>query len=310
MKKQKKIFAMSKIKYPAISFLTGSVCVIISLLLIKQHRSDLKKNDGFSVGQIYSSFKPTENWNAEVNSKISTQELSSILSKEFFYLGKGHQSFVFENKADQIVIKFYKFPSEMRSFAFLAHPLSGLKKKRKEIIRYNLDKYHKTKESHKLAFNNFFKESKLLSAQLSKTLDCPYEITIVDRIGNKYKVLLKNTHFLIQKKGSLLFDQLDKLLIESRIEDIKEIISNTVDFMQKRALGRIIDLDPAIEKNFGLIAMLPFQLDTGRLAYNLTEPTKEEAYQEALHLTAPIKEWVISHAPSLLEYYTGLFTEL
>jgi hypothetical protein len=122
--------------------------------------------------------------------------------------------------------------------------------------------------------------------------------------------LLKNTHFLIQKKGSLLFDQLDKLLIESRIEDIKEIISNTVDFMQKRALGRIIDLDPAIEKNFGLIGMLPFQLDTGRLAYNLTEPTKEEAYQEALHLTAPIKEWVISHAPSLLEYYTGLFTEL
>ena len=282
------------------------ILVLISipaLVLFKLDKTKTKKNDGFSINQIYSNHKDKQNWQHEINTNISEDELSSIFSKNFFYLGKGHQSIVFENKEDHVVVKFYKFPSEMRELSFFSHPLSQFSKRRQTIFKYNLSKYHNTIESHRLAFSCYAKESGMLAAQLSKSTDCPYTITIIDRVGNKYFVSLKDTHFILQKKGSRFFDKLNFLLSNGKEDDIKKVIKNTFTFIHQRFLQGIIDDDPVISKNFGLYDLRPFQLDTGRLRQSPRSISSQEAKQETLKITAALEEWIHKNCPQLINYY-------
>ncbi|MBM3207307.1 MAG: hypothetical protein FJZ57_01705 [Chlamydiae bacterium] len=282
------------------------ILVLIStpaLTLFKLDKTKTKKNDGFSINQIYSNHKHRQSWKHELCANISKEHLNSIFSKTFFYLGKGHQSVVFENKEDQVVIKFYKFPSEMREFSFFSHPLSQFSKKRQSIFKYNLSKYHNTIESHCLAFSSYAKESGMLAAQLSKSTDCPYTITLVDRMGRNYFVSLKDTHFILQKKGSRFFDKLNCLLANGNEDDIKKVIHNTFMFIKQRSLQGIIDDDPVLSKNFGLYELQPFQLDTGRLRESSFSISRQDAKQETLKITAALEDWINKNCPQLLNYY-------
>lgn len=277
--------------------------IVLLGAFIGMNRFFLRHNKGFCIGQIYSSQPVKGSWDAKSSSIASSEELKEIFSQPFSYLGKGHQSVVFESEDKKYVLKFYKFPSHMKTGGWMAEPLSRFTDKRKAIRCYNENKFIETKASHLLAFTDFQEESGLIAVQMNKTNNCPYIVSLKDPLLHPYQVALKDTFFVLQKKGELIFPTLTTLVKEGKIDEVKAIIDNVLSFVIQRSFKGIKDEDAILEKNYGLLRSHLFQLDTGRLKINSSMKNQEDAKNEALKVTEPLKNWLSNVSPELLQYY-------
>jgi hypothetical protein len=175
-------------------FLSSLFCFILMLIGLDRHF--FKQNQSFSIRNIYSILPYEANWNFEQNSLLSAEELSSILDQPFTYLGKGHQSYIFESANGRYVLKFYRFPSHLRPFPWLNHPVGyHFDEKRIGIAQYNEKKLQDTLESYQLAFSHFHEESGLLMIHLAKTTNFTKHVILVDSLKQSYLVPLQETSF-------------------------------------------------------------------------------------------------------------------
>ncbi len=193
--------------------------------LYKLNGRFLKENDQFCIGHIF----------REIPKRIKTE------GPKFHYLGKGHQSFVFESEDGTQVIKFYRYPSHLRAFSlkFWSHP--------KEI--YNIKKLHDSLESYKLAFSELKEDCGLLDSTFKSA-------TLIDKSGAKYTVSLDDTTCFMQKKAGKIFPVKG---------DATLLFSSLIDLIKRRTEKGIVDLDPVLKKNYGVVDGKVILIDIGRL---------------------------------------------
>lgn len=277
--------------------------ILLTIAFVSMNRFFLRHNKGFCIGQIYSTQPIDGAWDPSSYSSVSLEELEDILTQSYSYLEKGHQSVVFESEDKNYVLKFYRFPSHMRVAGWMARPVTRFTDKRKAIRNYDENKFVETKKSHILAFKSLREESGLIAVHMNKSENCPYTVNIKDPLNHPYQVALKDTFFVVQKKGQLIFPTLAELIREGKVTEAQSIINNTTSFVLTRSLKGIKDEDPILEKNYGLLGSHLFQLDTGRLKISPSIKNIEDAKNEALTITEPLKNWLSSVSPDLLEHY-------
>ncbi|MCX6989720.1 MAG: hypothetical protein NTX49_01450 [Chlamydiae bacterium] len=287
-----------------------TLCLLLggSFSLLDRHFT--RNNKGFCVWQIYSHQPQNTSWDERGSSSLTTQELQEVFSQGFSYLGHGHQSLAFESNDGQFVLKFYRFPGEMRVNGWIVRPITRFKNKRRAIQKYDENKFIQTKLSHALSYDCFKEESALLSIHLEKSLNCPYVVTLTDHLHAQYTVPLKDTCFILQKKGELFFPTLDKLFKEERIPELKEMIHNVLTFIVQRSLKGLKDDDAVLQKNYGLLGTKLFQLDTGRLKKNLSLMKLSAAKEEARIIVEPLRNRLQALSPELLQYYNDTLEEI
>ncbi len=200
--------------------------LVFSFFLYKLNGKFLDDNDQFCVGHIFPAFP-----------QVVKDE-----GPRFYYLGKGHQSFVFESEDKTQVLKFYRYPSHLRAFSlkFRKHP--------KEL--YNIQKLKDSLESYELAFSELREDCGLLDCPSIKT------VTLIDKSGNKYAISLELTTYFIQKKAEKIFP-----LKGNR----NEVLSSLIDLIRRRTEKGIVDLDPVLRKNYGIVDGKVILIDIGRL---------------------------------------------
>lgn len=270
----------------------------------------LKSNKGFTIWQLYSNHTEYIHWDAQTNTTLSLIELEKIFSHPFTYLGKGHQSIVFESADHDYVLKVSLLHSDLRRLGWLKRPLSRITHQRDLIESKNKQNFMETKQSHAFAFSSLKSASGILVLHMDKSLNFPFTALLTDPLGHTYSIPLKDTFFLLQKKGTLVLPTIQNLLDKKEMGLAKEAIDNLISLIYIRSLNGIKDDDPVIKKNYGFYGTEAFQLDTGKLRKEPMLESPTAAKKETITLTEPLESWLATTSTELLSHYRNTINRL
>lgn len=206
------------------------------------------------------------------------KEIEEILAQKFHYLSSGGQAWVFVSEDQKYVVKFFK-----------GH------------IRNKKGKLEQDLKSCQLAFDALKEETGLVFLHLGQTATLK-PLQLVDKIGIEHSIELNKTDFLLQKKGILLYDHLQKLMDAGDPAGAKEALSSVCQLMIKRCKKGIFDEDARIHCNLGFIGKQPILLDTGRLKWDENRKNPEIYQKDLRKITLKLKIWLENHYPELCAY--------
>jgi hypothetical protein len=267
------------------------------------------QTEGFSLQKILSNQPYSQKW----ETGLPSAEIAEILKQPFYFLGSGGQCYAFVSADNAYVIKFFK-QHHMRPLPWLENlPLpSFLDYYRKKILR-DREKRGEARifSSYKIAYENLRNETAFLYLHLTKTDLFHRSLTLVDKLGIAHQIDLDTTEFALQKRATLTYRHLKKLLRRGEIEAIKECISSLLNLFAKRGKLGIQDMDPVISKNFGFIGTEAIEIDLGSFVYN--DDYKKPYYykRDLFNETFPLKRWLAKkHQGELLEHYQKVLDEI
>lgn len=136
-------------------------------------------------------------YNSSWESEAPTTEIRALLSKPFYYLGRGAQAFVFESEDGQYVIKLFRCSPKI-------HPWRGWIRKnflKRKDRRTAEEKIQFLFGACKLAYSQAADLTGLTYIHLNPTKELG-STTLFNRMGRKIPVDLNRCRFAIQKKRS------------------------------------------------------------------------------------------------------------
>lgn len=228
----------------------------------------------FTILRITSNLKYNPQWETAPLSSEEQSHIKEILNQPYSYLSKGVQSFVFASQDGQYVIKFFRH-DHLSSPPWA--PWDMGKKHKKE------NKLHKDFLSYKIAYESLQKETGLVFLHLNKS-NFNQNLDLVDKLGIHHQIPLGRFEFLIQKRASLLYTALDKMIQAGRLDDAKETLTKLVLLLAHRSQQGIFDKDPDLNTNFGVIGTQPMQIDVGRFRKATPKLDKNEIIRITDHL--------------------------
>ncbi|MES2273624.1 MAG: hypothetical protein V4487_05495, partial [Chlamydiota bacterium] len=149
--------------------------------------------DGFSPRRI----QALENGPSDIWSK----EAECALSQDFFYIGRGRQSFAFASEDGKYVIKLlrtdiFKSPFWLRAMNWKSY---GEKLRTQQSLQKQF-----VLNSFSLSYEELRNQTGVLALHLGKTESSGKRLTLVDSMGCKYRFPLENTSFILQYKQPIL----------------------------------------------------------------------------------------------------------
>jgi hypothetical protein len=233
-----------------------------------------------------------------------------LLKENFFYKEKGSQSFVFFNKDQTAVLKFFRcnryfIPSFLTPDS-LPQFLKDIYEEKRRIKEEN---WFLLMKSCSLAHERLDKECGLLFVHLHESDNLSSKLMIEDKIKRQFIIDPNTTLFIIQKKATLLYDFLKDCKIKGDLSQAKLGIENLFKLIRCRQEKGIGDRDPALSKNIGFIGVNPIFLDIGQfyLDENLTE---EKKIAEIVKMCAKITPWIEQHCPEFLPFFEEALSHL
>jgi hypothetical protein len=237
------------------------------------------RSDGFSPFLIQTK--------SSMQTFISKEEGISVLNQPFYYLARGRQAYVFESHDKKWVIKFF-------NQSYFATPFYMRLFGEKEINKRNLrKKFYET--SYQLSFDEL--DDEIYCVHLGNGGDFP-EIVVYDNINQNINIDLRNTSFVLQKKGKEIFDYFSDVFEKEGDEGLKKLIDSFVYALNLRLKNSIIDLDNDFQHNWGGAEGKIFQLDPGRLC-KVENLSKEKELNKTC---TKLRRWLLEHHPSVVPY--------
>ena len=248
----------------------------------------------FKPSKIVTYHHSTE-WSLPLLSEEEQKEIDRILNQKFTYFDKGSQSYVFISEDKKHVLKFLK-QCKLRPRTWLAYiPLSFNPYRQQKL--FFQEKRRRTFDAQKIAFTEFRKETGLLYAHLNRTNNLQKSVELFDKKGRGYTIALDNTSFSIQKKVNLVYPHLSELIKQGNQEKAKKVISSFCSLVDLFAQKGVIDHDPIVRKNFGVLDDEVIQFDIGRMRIG---PPQNRA-DEVANAHKKIERWIAKHHPEFLE---------
>ena len=267
-----------------------------------------QKSNRFSLDKIttYHSYSPE--WEIPSLATEDLKALDQILNQKFTYYNKGSQSYVFISEDKKYILKFLK-QQKLRPKSWLAYiPLSFNPYYQEHLFKQK--KCHATFNACKTAFLELKKEAGLIYVHINNTRDLNKKVTIFDKNGERHIVDIDRTSFYVQKRAQLIYSRISELMHTGDIEGAKQIITSVfslIDFLGKKG---VVDNDPILRKNFGLIDDVAVQIDIGKLRI---DPIRQQnlAYKhEVDSITHSFKIWLDKNYPQLSEHFAQCLKEV
>lgn len=265
------------------------------------------KSRRFSLEKITSHHNYSSEWETPSLGVEEQKLLDYILNQKFTYYGKGSQSFVFISEDKKYILKFLK-QTKLRPNSWLAYiPLSFNPFYQERLFKQ--EKCRATFLACKTAFLELKKESGLIYVHLNRTHDLNRQVTIFDKSGESHLVDIDKTSFYVQERAQLIYSRISELMHSKDVEGAKKIITSVfslLDFLGKKG---VVDNDPIVRKNFGLIDNVAVQIDIGRLRI---DPVRQQtlAYKrEVGSITNSFRNWIEKNYPSLSEHFEAKLKE-
>jgi hypothetical protein len=244
--------------------------VALALALFFVSRVYFRATDDFRLGNITCTQTFVKNWQEPELSEEEHAFIQTILAQEFYYIGKGAQSYVFSSKDDNYVIKFFKFKHLRPSFFS-----SQFQKERKERLIASIF------EGHKLAFSRHREETGLVYIQLAPSCRFGSTITVLDKMGFQRNLPLDQLVFVLQKKTEPSRPFLSACLKRGEVSQVKQYIFSILDLYKVGYDKGLYDRDHGVLHNTGFFQGKPIHFDVGKLT-DEPEMKQPEIWQEDL----------------------------
>lgn len=274
--------------------------VIIVVLFLGLDRYFHPKSIRFAPSKITTNSSNPE-WEIPPLSPEAQKNITEILNQKFTYLDKGSQSYVFVSEDQKHVLKFLK-QGKLRPQTWLAYIPFSFNPYYKEFLVLQ-EKLHRTYQAQKIAFTEFKAQTGLLYVHLNRTHHLKQTVTLIDKKGERHTISLDNVCFSLQRKADLFYPRLNSMLEQKNIEGIKKVITSLFSLADCFVKKGVVDHDPIIKKNFGLIENQVIQFDIGRMRLAPRRLTPSEYQQQVAKLTNSLKKWITTNYPELLPYY-------
>ncbi|MBF5060283.1 hypothetical protein [Candidatus Neptunochlamydia vexilliferae] len=259
-------------------------------LLIGIERLCHRATDGFAMVNVYA---PPGN-NSEWKSKGSPDP--ALLNQTYTYFNSGSQSYVFLSEDGKTILKLFKF-QHMRTPPWLNLLPSvgklGEKRTKKRAI------LEQTFNSYTLAYEKLREETGLHYIHLTKTDHLQTQLTIVDKIGVHHTLDLDGVEFVLQKRGALVYDQIDQWMEAGEHKRAEKGLRALLRLAVHRCHQGLFDKDPDFATNFGFMGETPFQIDFGRLSVAPEEKNPEVYAPEMIRITRALEAWIQNNHPAL-----------
>lgn len=239
------------------------VCVALSLPGFAK-----RLTQGFRIAKMQLEFPFHPEWEIHPDPAVH-----SILKQPFYFIGKGAQSYVFESKDRQYVVKLFRYD----------HPCC----KSKILHLFN---------ACKMAYDCLRKETGLIYIHLNPTpMDLP-TLRCKDAVGRSYKIDLNQTRFALQKRAEDFQVTLKKASQDP--PEMKKRLDQFVDLLQDRTAKNILNSDPSLSRNFGFLEDRAIEFDFGNYRYSADLNSRLEIDRYALKL----RRWLSLNAPEWVAY--------
>ncbi len=244
---------------------------------------------------LHPAFNPTEFKRALVHEvDVPEQEVSQImpvLDQPFTYLGLGKQMTAYESADHKYVLKFFnpRVPVEARTFQSFKKlmTLCSMKWfsrayfKRSERLRELFERYA-------MAFREIREETGLVYVHLSPKSAVDQFVEICDEDGKSYRINLKDSPFVLQKKAELAGARLYRLRSEGNEQGFNEAIRQLEELFAIRASKGITDRIQTLHNNYGFLEGRAIQIDVGRISFN--EKVQADPAEEVDRILAYIRQ--------------------
>ncbi len=221
-------------------------------------------------------------------------QLDSALKPQesFYFLGSGKQFYAFESEDGKAVIKFIK-QSRRKPLPWLAKlPLpSPLSHMRDSYLQKRGKRLSELLACCKLASEELREETGIIADHLERTSESRV-VTLIDKLGIAHTINIAQTQFLIQKKADLLTSSISEGQIDGMIELISAI-----------SLKGIVNLDPRLKANFGMMDGKMLLIDCGSLKKD-PRVAFHPYFQRALFLQLlSLREYLQNNQPEYVAYF-------
>ncbi|MBS0605172.1 MAG: hypothetical protein JSS60_09095 [Verrucomicrobia bacterium] len=279
--------------------------VILSIgALATVDRIYFKRNHSFSVRFLYSSLPSNPDWDLPPPTQQEETILDEVLKQKFHYLAKGCHTYAFLSEDGKYVIKFHRYASHMRIFSWINHPFSyHFKERRKKIKEHNMRRLQANMLSYREAYQNLKRESGLLFLHINRSQNLHRTITLIDTTRAEYKVSLDEVTFILQHKAELIFPTLEKLMREKKLDEAKKVVSDLIHLMSACCRKGYVDEDPALHKNYGLLADEAIHIDLGDLVKSEQISLRENTISYVKQQTHSLCIYLQNQCPELLSHY-------
>ncbi|MBA3815908.1 MAG: hypothetical protein H0X29_05210 [Parachlamydiaceae bacterium] len=280
--------------------------LVVLALLYGTMRLYFNATDDFRLSNITYNMPYQKEWEvAHLDSK-QEQQLPTILSQQFAYLGKGAQSYAFASDDGKFVIKFFKFKHLRPSLFHDLLPTVGFIKdfKEKQVARKKR-KLYGVFQGYKTAYEMHKKESGLLFVQLNITGNPSRTVTVRDKIGLKRTIDLSNIPFILQERGVTLRVVLKELLDKGDIASAEDRIGSIFDLYASEYKKGIYDHDHGVMYNTGFVGLHPIHLDVGKLVKEESMRNSEIAKGDLLLVAAKMKIWTLNLYPQYFQHLSN-----
>ena len=279
-------------------FFLLSVCMIYGTA-----RLYYKVTGGFTLGNITSDLVYDSRWSLPEPTEDQKKELHQILEQEFFYLGKGCQSYVFLSKDGNYVLKFFKYQrfrpqAWLEYFNFIPAVNSYLQKK----IETKKKKLDGVFQSWKIAYEELPEQTGVAFVHINKTHYLNHPIVIRDKMGFVHHLQADQMEFLLQKTAKMLCPTIKELMKKEKAEEAKHLLDHLVEMLLVEYQHGYADNDHALMQNTGVIDGKPIHIDVGQFIKNDLVKDPDIHLRELFNKTYKFRKWLNLHHPSLAEY--------
>ena len=289
--------------------LVGTVFLLFfATLFVATDRFAHHKSTRFSIHKITSAHKPSPEWEMPALSLGEQKELDLILSQKFTYYNKGSQAYVFISEDKKHILKFLK-QDKLRSNSWLSKiPLSFNPYYQQRLLKKK--KCAATFSACTTAYKELKNETGLIYVHINKSSDLNKKVTIFDKKGKRHSINVNQTSFYVQKRAQLIYSRISELMHKGDVEEAKNIISTVfslIDYLGKKG---IVDNDPILRKNFGLIDDVAVQIDIGKLRIDPERQTNLEYKKEVCSITHSFKVWLEANYSDLSDHFEKCLSEI
>lgn len=280
--------------------------LILSLAIASTYglgRVYYRLTDGFLESNITYELPFDPRWTTSPLTQDHKAEIDGILDQEFFYLGKGCQSYVFVSQDGQYVVKFFKYQrfkprTWFNFFTFIP-----------AVDSYRLDKIEQKKRkleylftSWKLAYEELQTETGIIYVHLNKGNEWNKSLAAYDKLGLKHTLQLDNIEFMIQKKATMLCPEILKYKSENNLSDGKTLINRLIVLLLGEYHRGYADNDHALMQNTGVFDGKPIHIDVGQFVKNPIAKDPQIYYQELFNKMWKFRLWLKENYPELASY--------
>lgn len=211
-------------------------------------------------------------------------------SETLTFIGAGKQFYAFETADHQYVVKFMKFSRRrplpwLEKLPFFASwKISYLAERAKRLTHL--------KSSAFLACKYLASEAAIVSYAL------PQNMILIDKLGISHCVDRSQTQFIVQKKAdpfTTYFDNNPSLA--------HSLISSYLQRVSSQCRKGICNLDPVIDRNYGVVDNQMILMDIGSLLAHPKLSHLAGQQQEIFMETLPLRQWLQNNHPEHLAYF-------